>query len=100
MSERDPLLHGQPEQGDGVEALPPKDPRRLGPLEISRSTRYGILAGLWTATFLSVSSPDVLCFISYEFVQALNRDYILPATFLSKALLIDLFFEKRDSCPY
>ncbi|PPR05145.1 hypothetical protein CVT26_012231 [Gymnopilus dilepis] len=55
MSERDPLLRGQPEQGDGVEALPPKDPRRLGPLEISRTTRYGILAGLWTATFLSAS---------------------------------------------
>lgn len=30
------------------------EPRRLGPLEISKSTRYGILAGIWTATFLSV----------------------------------------------
>ena len=28
-------------------------PRR-GPLEITRPTRYGILAGIWTATFLSV----------------------------------------------
>ena len=29
--------------------------RALGPLENSRSRRYDILAGLWTATFLSVS---------------------------------------------
>ena len=29
-------------------------PEKLGPLEISRSTRYGILAGIWMGTFLSV----------------------------------------------
>lgn len=28
---------------------------RISPLELSRSTRYGILAGIWTATFVSVS---------------------------------------------
>lgn len=42
-----PLL--QDEDGDAY-----KGPRRLGPLEITRSTRYAILAGIWTATFLSV----------------------------------------------
>lgn len=30
------------------------DSRQVGPLEISRTTRYGILAGIWAATFLSV----------------------------------------------
>lgn len=30
-----------------------------GPLEITRKTRYAILAGIWTATFLSVSSESV-----------------------------------------
>ena len=28
-------------------------------MEISRSTRYGILAGIWTATFLSVCNKFV-----------------------------------------
>jgi len=31
------------------------DIHRPGPLEISTSTRYGILAGIWVANFLSVS---------------------------------------------
>ena len=29
---------------------------RVGPTEISQSTRWGILAGVWSATFLSVRS--------------------------------------------
>ena len=33
---------------------------RIGPLEISRSERYAILAGVWTATFLSVRVPSLL----------------------------------------
>ena len=56
MSERAPLLQDrgpgqQFEQGEGQKGVG----RPLGPLEISRSTRYRILAGLWMATFLSVS---------------------------------------------
>ncbi len=31
-----------------------KDPSKCGPMDIARSTRYGILAGIWVATFLSV----------------------------------------------
>ena len=43
---------GQPfEKGGGQKGIG----RALGPLEISISTRYGILAGMWMATFLSVS---------------------------------------------
>lgn len=41
-TERDPLLFAS-NTGSPV-----------GPLEISRSTRHAILAGLWSATFLSV----------------------------------------------
>ena len=56
MSERAPLLQDrdsgqQFQQGEYQKGIG----RALGPLEISRSTRYGILAGLWLATFLSVS---------------------------------------------
>lgn len=51
-SERDPLIN--PQHGLGTEEAAVTPPTKLGPLEISRSTRYGILAGIWTATFLSV----------------------------------------------
>ena len=44
-NERDPLL--QAENGH-------TDDRGTGPMEISRSTRHGILAGIWVATFLTV----------------------------------------------
>ncbi|KAF7441374.1 hypothetical protein PC9H_001724 [Pleurotus ostreatus] len=56
-SVHEPLL--QNEDGDAY-----KGPRRLGPLEITRSTRYAILAGIWTATFLSSlnGKPMVYCF--------------------------------------
>ncbi len=36
-----------------------------GPRDISRSNRYGILAGVWMATFLSVSSRAVTQSIEY-----------------------------------
>ena len=56
LAERAPLLQDrdsgrQSQQGEGQICID----RALGPLEISRTTRYGILAGLWMATFLSVS---------------------------------------------
>jgi hypothetical protein len=49
-TERDPLLSAS------NTSLRAHDHSRspVGPLEISRSTRYAILAGLWSATFLSV----------------------------------------------
>lgn len=54
MSERDPLLqHHEQQQGEGYSRKGVN--RAPGPLDISRSTRYGILAGLWMGTFLSVS---------------------------------------------
>ena len=55
-TERDSLLrssntNGQYSAGDESN----KDAARtLGPLELPRSTRIGILAGMWLGTFLSV----------------------------------------------
>ena len=50
---------------------------RIGPLELSRSTRYGILAGIWTATFVSVSVGLHHGFSSHCFCsKALNRTVI------------------------
>ena len=61
--EREPLIEapaGQP--GAAIGAVSPlpgdKEGRKVGPMEISRSTRYGILAGIWTATFLSVCTSS------------------------------------------
>jgi hypothetical protein len=42
-AETTPLLHDEQ----------PKK-QKLGPLDIPRKTRYGILAGIWLATFLAV----------------------------------------------
>ncbi len=54
--EHDRLLQTDPEEQDGdpVRVLEGKDPSKCGPMDITRSTRYGILAGIWAATFLSV----------------------------------------------
>ena len=49
-SERDPLIP----RTESPQPISAKKTRGVGPMEISRSTRYGILAGIWAATFLSV----------------------------------------------
>jgi hypothetical protein len=46
-TERDPLI----DKSNAKTTQPQKYP---GPLEISKSNRYGILAAVWMATFLSV----------------------------------------------
>lgn len=81
--EREPLIDapaGQPGDAMGAVSPPPndKEAEKLGPMEISRSTRYGILAGIWTATFLSVCTvssyycqPVCLVHVSLR-VQSLN----------------------------
>ena len=75
MSERDPLLHSDSERLAEVDKTIRKagDEKKLGPREIPRGTRYRILAGIWLATFLSVSSGIFLtkCFCNFQ--QALNR---------------------------
>ena len=54
-SERDPLIARTCTQAsNGVES------HRPGPLDISRTTRYGILAGIWSANFLAVC-PALFC---------------------------------------
>ena len=63
MSERDPLLEWNQPGESASDQISGKQDGRPGPLEISRSTRRGILAGLWTATFLSVGCISMLQFI-------------------------------------
>lgn len=47
-NERDPLLQAENGRTNGRVT-------NVDPMEIPRSTRYGILAGIWVATFLTVS---------------------------------------------
>ncbi|KAH9017661.1 MFS general substrate transporter [Lactarius hengduanensis] len=70
-NERDPLLQAENGYTDGRVENP-------GPLEISRSTRHGILAGIWVATFLTVSG---LVIITYHRSALLNRLFtqVLPS---------------------
>lgn len=49
-TERDPLIK------NASQAAPLTVESKNGPLDISRSRRYGILAGIWSATFLSVGT--------------------------------------------
>lgn len=53
--ERQPLLEGSLD----LKKRPP------GPHDLSQSTRVGILAGVWMATFLSVSGYAILMTMMY-----------------------------------
>ena len=62
LTERDPLLRNEaPVANSSVSKSKVQETGRgdlrVGPLEISSSTRYGILAGTWMATFLTVRTP-------------------------------------------
>lgn len=53
-SERDPLLTTPPHDASVQNSEGAGEEKKLGPLEISRSNRWAILAGIWTANFLGV----------------------------------------------
>lgn len=65
--ERDPLIQSAipgPAKSEG-------DSRQIGPLDIPRSTRYGILAGIWAATFLSVS----WVILAFKYILTVDTDF-------------------------
>jgi len=70
FTEQDPLLPSIDNDHSQRSKLAP-----AGPLEISRSTRYAILAGLWLATLLSVR-PSFVAFAEH-FCQSL-RLFLVP----------------------
>ncbi|KAF9494438.1 MFS general substrate transporter [Pleurotus eryngii] len=83
-----PLL--QDEAGDAN-----KGPRRLGPLEITRSTRYAILAGIWTATFLSSLNgtlvPTMLPSISSDFNKSNQASWLGTSYLLATCTFTPLY---------
>jgi len=54
-TERDPLIKNAARLSQAAPVVN-CTPHKNGPMEISRSRRYGILAGIWSATFLSVGT--------------------------------------------
>ncbi|SJL05054.1 uncharacterized protein ARMOST_08426 [Armillaria ostoyae] len=88
FTERDPLL---PKNVD--ETSEEKHP--LGPLEISPSTRYGILAGIWTATFLSSINltlvPTMLPSISSNFHKSHQASWLGTSYLLATCTFTPLY---------
>jgi hypothetical protein len=103
-SENDPLItrtRSRASNGE-LEVLPKRiqvQSRRLGPLEISRTTRYGILAGMWSANFLAVCYALLTwCFPAtyrYIFPEGLKSYCLL---FVSTALKLNDYISRRISC--
>ena len=94
-SEREPLLTTSPRYGANVKdsGETKKEGKKLGPLEISRSNRWAILVGVWTANLLGVRRIifPLISFAEVLFcVQALNCVY----SHLTVSTLLDrpLFF--------
>ncbi|KAH7890146.1 major facilitator superfamily domain-containing protein [Phlebopus sp. FC_14] len=67
-TERDPLIPG--DHTGGAAGTPSK---KVGPLEISRSTRYAILAGLWSATFLSALNATLVATLLPSISSEFNK---------------------------
>ncbi|TDL18944.1 MFS general substrate transporter [Rickenella mellea] len=94
--ERDPLLENL-NTGSGQAGFSTKnDPgRRLGPLEISRSNRYAILAGVWAATFLSALNATLvatlLSSISSEFEKANQASWLGTSYLLATCTFTPLY---------
>ncbi|EFI26574.1 multidrug resistance protein [Coprinopsis cinerea okayama7 len=69
--------------------------RPLGPLEISRGTRYRILAGIWTATFLSALNqtlvPTMLPSISSEFNKSNQASWLGTSYLLATCTFTPLY---------
>ncbi|KAK0473934.1 major facilitator superfamily domain-containing protein [Armillaria novae-zelandiae] len=88
FTERDPLL---PKNVD--ETSEEKHPQ--GPLEISPSTRYGILAGIWTATFLSSLNltlvPTMLPSISSNFHKSHQASWLGTSYLLATCTFTPLY---------
>ncbi|KAI0956555.1 hypothetical protein AcW1_005206 [Taiwanofungus camphoratus] len=90
LTERDPLLQSvaaQPGAAAGAVVLPDtKSVTKVGPLEITRSTRYGILAGIWVATFLSSLNTTLVATLLPSISSDFNRSH--QASWLGTAYLL------------
>ncbi|KAJ6567003.1 vacuolar amino acid permease [Mycena capillaripes] len=72
-----------------------KEPHSLGPMEISKSNRCGILAGIWMATFLgalnSTLVPTMMPAISSEFQKFHQASWLGTAYLLATCTFTPLY---------
>ncbi|EPQ50683.1 vacuolar amino acid permease [Gloeophyllum trabeum ATCC 11539] len=102
-TERDPLIQNaqlQQTLPGSATAPPPTEelgssPKHLGPLEISRTTRYGILAGIWIATFLSSMNTTLVATllptISSEFQRSHQASWLGTSYLLATCTFTPLY---------
>lgn len=100
-TERDPLLSRRrtEDEVEDVEttskASHKQQKKRLGPLDLDRRTRWGILAGIWTATFLSSVNqtlvPTMLPAISSEFNKSNQASWLGTAYLLATCTFTPLY---------
>ncbi|KZT74098.1 MFS general substrate transporter [Daedalea quercina L-15889] len=98
-AEQEPLIEAQVAQPgaamDAVSPPPNTKEERVGPLEISRKTRYGILAGIWTATFLSSLNTTLVATllpsISSEFDKSHQAHWLGTAYLLATSTFTPLY---------
>ncbi|KDQ59888.1 hypothetical protein JAAARDRAFT_153957 [Jaapia argillacea MUCL 33604] len=98
-TERDPLIQDatlRPSMQEGNEEEEEEVLiKRPGPLEIPRSTRYGILAGIWVATFLSSLNTTLVATllptISSEFQRSHQASWLGTAYLLATCTFTPLY---------
>ncbi|KAI0728869.1 MFS general substrate transporter [Fomitopsis betulina] len=98
--EHEPLIEApvaERSAGMGGVSMQPndKEARKPGPMAISRSTRYGILAGIWTATFLSSLNTTLVATllpsISSEFKRSHQAHWLGTAYLLATSTFTPLY---------
>ncbi|THV06874.1 vacuolar amino acid permease [Dendrothele bispora CBS 962.96] len=89
-TERDPLI-----PKNRTNCSNETEPGSLGPHDISTSMRYGILAGVWTATFLSSINmtlvPTMLPSISSDFQKSHQASWLGTAYLLATCTFTPLY---------
>ncbi|KAK2460722.1 hypothetical protein APHAL10511_007192 [Amanita phalloides] len=100
VTERDPLLQlANEQQSSSNDQL--KGDNRHGPLDISRTTRCGILAGVWLGTFLTALNqtlvPTMLASISSEFEKSHQASWLGTSYLLATCTFTPLYGRLCDA---
>ncbi|KAI0074691.1 MFS general substrate transporter [Panus rudis PR-1116 ss-1] len=106
-TERDPLLQSSVPSAapttlnavspttNGTNGTTRYEKKGLGPLEISKTTRYGILAGIWAATFLSSLNTTLVATllpgISSDFQKSEQASWLGTAYLLATCTFTPLY---------
>jgi len=85
-SERTPLLQAAAAKAKANENYYDHHDRAPGPLELSRSTRYGILLGVWIANFLSALNTTLVATLLSSISSDFNKSH--QASWLGTAYLL------------